>query len=198
MCKKETKFPLLPLHLQFFAESEEGEGQGQDDNHVDDNPDEGQESKATYTEKDFQKKLQEELDKVKAKHNEDIEAARTEAEKLAKMTADEKAKYEFAQREKKVEEKEKEIALRELKAETLKTLSEKNIPHQVIDIVIADNAENTAKNIDAFKTVFDEAVQAAVEQRLSGKSPQVGDGTSTKGTEEQVREQFSNALKGVR
>ncbi|MED4377977.1 DUF4355 domain-containing protein [Schinkia azotoformans] len=199
MLKKETKPLLLPLHLQFFGDGAEGtEDAGQGDNPPSDDLNKGQGETITYTEQDFQKKLQEELAKATAKHNEDIEAARSEAEKLAKMTADEKAKYEFEQREKKVEEKEKEIVLRELRAETLNTLSEKNIPQEVIDIVLADNAENTAKNIDAFKSVFDKAVQAAVEARLSGKSPQVGSGTATKGTEEQVREQFSKALKGVR
>lgn len=146
---------------------------------------------------------QEELNQLladeKAKWEQDaaakIEAAKSEAEKLAKMTADEKAQFELDKRIKELEDKEQSIALRELKAETLKTLSEKGLPADVLDLVLADNAENTLKKVETFKATFDKAVQAAVDERLKGKSPNLGTGTSI---EEQAREQFANALKGAR
>lgn len=188
--KEKKSFLLSVGDLQMFAGGEEppaDNGKGEESDPV------------TYTEEDLQTRIKEALAKAKTDHEAEIAAARSEAEKLAKMTADEKAKFEFEQREQKVEEKEKAIAIRELKVETLKTLSEKSIPQEVLELVLADNAENTAKKIDTFKTVFDKAVQAAVEERLSGKSPSLGNGnTATTAADEQIRSQFSSALKGVR
>lgn len=155
-------------------------------------------AQATYTEEDFQKRLQEELAKVTNKHTDDLAAARTEAEKLAKMNADEKAIYELEQREKALADKEHSIATRELRAETLKALADKdtNLPAEVLDLVIGADAETTTQNIKTFKKVFDAAVQTAVEARLAGKTPTVGTGTAAKGAEEQAREQFAKALGG--
>lgn len=124
-----------------------------------------------------------------------LEESRTEAEKLAKMSSEEKEKFEMDKRLKALEGKEKEIALRELKAETAKSLADKGLPAEVLDLVIADDAETTAKRTDTFKSVFDKAVQAAVEDRLKGKAPSSGGGGG-KSEEDQAREKFAAALKG--
>lgn len=185
---KEEKF--LKLNIQYFADGGEGEGE--------ETPPAGETiPEGTYTEEDFQKRLGEEIEKAVSKHAEELEAAKTEAEKLAKMNAAEKAEHDFKKREQALLDKESNIAARELKAETLKTLSDKQLPSTVIDIVLAADAESTSKNIDAFKDVFDNAVQTAVEERLSGKSPTVGNGGGAKAADEQARETFANALKGV-
>lgn len=187
---------LLPLNLQYFAD-DPPPADPPAANPQDPPPKEG--DPATYAEKEFQKRLQEEISKVTTKHADDLAAARTEAEKLAKMNADEKAKYEFEKREQDLAAKEQDIATRELRAETLKTLADKkyNLPAEVIDLVLGADAETTTKNIETFKTVFDAAVQSAVEERLAGKSPSTGTGGAGKGTEEQIREQFAKGLKGV-
>lgn len=187
----ENKKQWLSLPLQFFSE---GEG--------DSNPEpvgsvEGEEPSTGSLEADYETRLQAEIEKINTQHQAELETARSEAEKLAKMSADEKAKFEFEQRENKLTEKEQAIAARELRSETLNVLSEKSLPHEIIDIVLADDADKTSKNIEAFKSVFDKAVQASVEERLKGTSPQVGNGTAGKGTEEQVREQFAKALGGL-
>ncbi|WP_312124076.1 DUF4355 domain-containing protein [Lysinibacillus boronitolerans] len=183
---------LLPLNIQYLA----------DDPPTDDSQDSpvsNEGDPVTYTEEDFQKRLQEEVAKATTKHADDLAAARTEAEKLAKMNADEKAKYELEKREQDLAAKEQEIAARELRSETLSMLADKkyNLPAEVIDIVLGENAETTIKNIETFKAVFDAAVQKSVEERLAGKSPSTGTSGAGKGTEEQIREQFANGLKGV-
>lgn len=183
---------LVPLNLQYFAEEPPATDPVETDPPTD-NP------APTYTEQEFQTKLQEELAKLKAGHDDEVAAARSEAEKLAKMNADEKAKYELEKREQTLTAKEQEIAARELRSETLNMLADKkyNLPAEVIDLVLGEDAETTTKNIETFKQIFDAAVQSVVEERLAGKSPSVGTGVAAKGAEEQIREQFANGLKGV-
>lgn len=153
---------------------------------------------ATYTEEDFQAKLQEELAKAKAELDNEVASARTEAEKLAKMTADQKAAYEMEKREQELTAKEQKIAARELRSETFNLLADKkyNLPADVIDLVLGEDAETTTKNIETFKQVFDAAVQKVVDNRLAGKSPTVSNSTQAQGAEELAREQFARALTG--
>lgn len=195
---------LLPLDIQFFADGGGDlptEPQGVDNlsGGNEPTPTQSNPEPKTYTEEDLNKRVQEELAKMTAKHQEDLATARTEAEKLAKMNADEKAKYELEKREQELAAKEKEIALRELRAETLKTLADPkyNLPAEVLDLVLTEDSETTNKNIQTFKEVFDKAVQSAIEQRLAGKSPQVGNLPTQKTDEEKVREQFAQALGGL-
>ncbi len=112
------------------------------------------------------------------------------------MTAEQKAEYEREQREAKLAAREADIALRELKAEATKTLAAKDLPVEVLDLVIAIDAKTTNERIDTFKAQFDKAVQAGVEARLQGKTPSGGSGKTAAPAEEQARKQFANALKG--
>lgn len=200
MYDKRTVFKsLLPLDIQTFSEDVDPPNEppaGQGDGAGGEPP---AQTTTTFTEEDFNKRLQEELAKAGIQHQEQLEAALSEAQKLAKMNADEKAKYELEKREQELAVKEKDIATRELRAETVKTLADPkvNLPAEVIDLVLADNAENTSKNIETFKKVFDAAVQTAVESRLTGKAPRVGSGTLATTAEEQAREQFAKALGGT-
>ena len=45
-------------------------------------------------------------------------------------------------------------------------------------MVVGEDKAATEKNVKAIKTKFDEAVQAQVEKRLSGKTPDAGSGVS--------------------
>ncbi|GLC87499.1 DUF4355 domain-containing protein [Lysinibacillus piscis] len=179
---------LLTLNIQYFAD----EPPADDSSAGEENP------APTYTEQDFQTRLQEELAKAKADHENEVATARTEAEKLAKMTADQKATYELEKREQELATKEQKIAARELRSETLNMLADAkyNLPAEVIDLVLGADAETTTKNIETFKQVFDVAVQKSVEERLAGKSPSSGTPTTQNGQLDVIREQFAKALGG--
>ena len=135
---------------------------------------EGQETK-TYTEEEVQRLLQSESDKrvtealkKQAKKNE--EKVR-EAEKLAKMSADEKYEYELEQREKAIAIKEKELALAENKNVASKILADKGISLELVDFVIAEDAETMKSNIDKLDKAFKKSVKNEVEKRLSSSVP---------------------------
>ncbi|MEC1178533.1 DUF4355 domain-containing protein [Metasolibacillus meyeri] len=184
---------LVSLSLQYFADEPPVTDPVETDP-VTDNP------APTYTEQEVQAKVDEAVAQAKANLDNEVATARSEAEKLAKMNAEEKAKYELEKREQALATKEKNIALRELRSETLNMLADKkyNLPADVIELVLGEDAETTTKNIETFKQVFDAAVQKVVDERLAGKSPTVGNGIpQAQGAEELVREQFARALGGV-
>ncbi len=95
-----------------------------------------------------------------------------EAEKLAKMNEEEKFQYQLQEKEKTLADREKQIALMENKNEAVKILSEKKLPVEVIDFLVADDADKTMKNINLFEKVF----AAAVKERIPSNTPK---GTNT-------------------
>ena len=107
------------------------------------------------------------------------EAAVAEALKVAGMDKDAKAKYEQEQAEEKMAKREADIARRELRADAREVLAEKQIPAEFLDMLLGSDLKATKANADAFKTKFDAAVQAQVEKRLAGKTPQGGNGSQS-------------------
>lgn len=100
-----------------------------------------------------------------------ITEAVTEAEKLAKMKSDEKAKYEQEKRIKELEKRERDITTRELKAQAYETLAEKNLPKELIDALNFSDAETCNASIEAVEKAFQNAVKKAVDDRLRSKPP---------------------------
>jgi hypothetical protein len=138
--------------------------------------DEGkEEEKQTYTLEEVQKLLQQEGDRrvsaaLKKAEKKNAEKLK-EAEKLAKMNADEKFQYELEQREKAIEAKEKELALAENKNEASKILAEKGISLDLVDFVVAEDAETMNTNISLLDKAFKASVKAEVEKRLKSSTP---------------------------
>lgn len=150
---------------------------------------EGQVEPKTYTQEEVDKLLQSEADrrvsealKKQAKKNE--EKVR-EAEKLAKMSADEKYEYELEQREKAIQAKEKELALAENKNVASKILADKGLSLELVDFVIAEDAETMKSNIDVLEIAFKKSVKAEVEKRLGSPVPKKNLGNPDSITREQ-------------
>lgn len=102
----------------------------------------------------------------------EIEEARTEAQKLAKMNADEREKHEREKREAMLKEREAEITRRELRATALETLAEKGLPKELADLLPYTDADTTQAAIDSTERVFRAAVEKAVTDRMRGTAPQ--------------------------
>ncbi len=116
------------------------------------------------------------IDGLLARQQEAQEAAVAEALRVAGMDAESKEKYRREQADKKLEQREADLARRELKADARGVLEEKEIPAEFLDMLLGKDLKETQANADAFKTKFDAAVQAQVEKRLVGKTPQGGNG----------------------
>ena len=129
----------------------------------------------TYTQEEVDKLLQSEVDrritsalKKQAKNN---EAKIKEAQKLAQMNESEKFQYELEQREKAIAEKEKALALAENKNEASKILADKGLSLDLVDFVIAEDAETMNSNIRLLDKAFKDSVKREVEKRLGSSAP---------------------------
>lgn len=135
---------------------------------------EGHEEK-TYTQAEVDALLQAETDRrvtsaLKKAEQKNAEKLK-EAQKLAQMNEQEKYEYELSQRERAIAEKERALALAENKNEASKILAEKGISLQLVDFVVAEDAETMKANIDLLDSAFKQSVKAEVEKRLAGNAP---------------------------
>lgn len=94
-----------------------------------------------------------------------------EAQKLAKMDEEQKFQYELEQREKAIADKERELAIAENKAVASQILADRGISAQLVDFVVAEDADDMKANIDLLDGAFKASVKAEVEKRLASKTP---------------------------
>lgn len=92
----------------------------------------------------------------------------SEAEKLAKMTKDERDRYNLQKRIKNLEKREAEITKKELQATAKNALAEKELPVELADLLNYTDAKACNDSIEALEKAFQSAVGAAVEERLKG------------------------------
>lgn len=167
---------LLKMDLQMFAEPEGGDSndpgepeKSTDKNEPADKPKDKLEAK--YTDEDVDKIINDKFAKWQEKQAEKI----AEAEKLAKMNADDREKYEFEQLQKELAEYKQKDTFYSLSKEAGKMLSEHGIQanDELLQFVVKDDAEGTQSAVNAFVDVFNKAVESQVKEKLSGKAPRV-------------------------
>lgn len=136
---------------------------------------EGQDAPKTYTQEEVDALLQQEgdrrvtaaLKKQEEKNNRKVR----EAEKLAQMNAQQRYEYELEQREAELIEKERRLTLAENSAEASKILGEKGLSLELVDFVVAEDAETMNANIATLEKAFKASVKAEVEKRLGSATP---------------------------
>ena len=139
---------------------------------------ETQDDKLTFTPKEFDsevdKRIANALQTAKAKWDEEKQTEISNAEKLAKMSAAERKEAEDKAKQETLDKREKELNMREYRYEAKHQLEENGLPDSFVDMVLSEDAETTKNNIGAIKAEFDKAIEAAVNERLKGKTPQSG------------------------
>lgn len=135
-------------------------------------------SERTFTRAEFGKAVAAEIAKVRAsweaEQAEALELAKSEGERLAKLTKDERAKEEEAKRIKAIEEREQAIAEREMKMATMALLVEEGLPQEFLGHVLAPTAEEVKAKISDLRNVFDKEVEKRVNERLVQSAPRRG------------------------
>ena len=137
------------------------------------------EGKDTYTKEEVEELLRQEADRrvneAMRRAKRQKEAAikevekRKEAEKLAAMSAEQKAQYELEQRERELAEREERLAVAENTAEAVKVLTSKGMSAGLVDLVVASDA--MMERISLLDKEFKASVKAEVEKRLAGTTP---------------------------
>jgi hypothetical protein len=117
-----------------------------------------------------------------------MQEARTEAEKMAKMNAEQKAQYEREKQAKELADREAAITKRELMATAKEQLAEKGLPISLASVLNYSSAEECTASMDAVGKAFQEAVEKAVNDRLAGgKPPKKADNPAATYTMEQIK-----------
>lgn len=146
----------------------------------------GQTEAKTYTQEELDELLQKEGDRrvsaAEKKWHKDLEQqiqdAKNEGERLAKMTAKEKQDAERAKADRELAEAQAALNRERLEFQATKLLAEKGLPIDFAPHLVADDAEGTKAAIDAFEKAFKEAVQEAVTDKLKSNAPAAGGGAS--------------------
>lgn len=146
----------------------------------------------TYTEEEVLKLIQSEADKRVSQalktQQAKFEKQMSEAEKLREMDESQRETYKLQQRIAELEEANKAFALAENKATLARSLSERKLPVQFVDYLVADDAEVMMANVNEFEKVFKAAVNDAVSAQIAGKVPR---GTADKAQGTLTREDFA-------
>lgn len=175
----------MRMNLQFFADQEDGAGSEGDGGGS------GAESmsfddflKGDGNQAEFDRRMNKAIETA-VKNAQDKWQLMTddkvsEAEKLAKMNKEEKAAYMLQKEKNELSAREAAVTRKELMAEAKGTLAEKKLPVSLAEILDYKDAETCKTSIETVKKAFQEAVQAAVEQKLKGgtppqKAPEEGD-----------------------
>lgn len=135
----------------------------------------------TYTEKELQSYADKRVTEAMKTARQKFENEKKEAERLASMSAEERFNEELSKREKELADREKAVMMLENKQAATAILMEKGLPISLVDLVLADTAEDMKTRIDALDKEFNNSVKAEIEKRLGGNTPKkVGESALTK------------------
>lgn len=198
-------FCKVPMNLQLFAEGGDGagadggngggsgEGAGGEGGAGGDTPPSFDDFlKTGGNQAEFDRRVQKAVNTAVTKAQEKWQALAddklSEAEKLAKMTKEEKAQYMQKKREKELTDREAAITRKELMAEAKNTLASDGLPQELAEVLDYSDADTCKKSMEKVKEVFQRAVETAVEEKLKGGKPpkKAPGGDAQKALEEQV------------
>lgn len=139
---------------------------------VDNQPEETkQEEVKTFTQEEIDEMVKSNVDRAVAKALHKADEQRKEAEKLAAMNAKEKAEYEINKKAQDLEERERNIQLRELTAEAKDMLIEKGLSSDLASILDYKDAESVKESINIIEAAINMEAEKQVIERLKGRTP---------------------------
>lgn len=145
----------------------------------------------SFSQEEVNKMLQAEGDRrvsmALAKQEQRFKAQMAEAEKLKAMDESQRKEYEFEQRIKDFEAREKEFVLTQNKLEASKVMAQRGLPVSFVDYLVADNADDMLANINTFEQAFKSAVADAVSAKIASPTPRSGSATQTGMTKDAFR-----------
>lgn len=193
---------MLPMKLQYFAEDPKplddpaggngGEPKTKNDPEPKPNPEDKPEGGKSFTRDDVAKMLNAEKQKWQEEHNSELEKAKSEGAKLAKMSAKEREEAETKKKLDDLEKREQDLDRRELEVATKNELATNNLPESFLNIVIGSDAESTNANIKQVKETFDKAVKEAVTESLKSPLPKSGNPTSGDSMTSRIQQNLAN------
>lgn len=177
---------LMPMKLQFFSENPDG---GQDTPPAEqttppeDKP-KGEETGKTFSRDELAKIVAAETKKARASWEQEAEAKKEEAKKLAKMNAEEKLQHELEQKEAEIAELKRGQTLNEMKSEASKMLSGAGLPQddELLGLIVSEDAEATKKAVAVITNFASQIKKENARQSTPGEGGQFSADKNTKQT----------------
>lgn len=128
----------------------------------------------TFSQEQVNEMISKRIAEMKLRNAEDSERrlneAKIEWERQQKLTDEERASEETRRREEALNNKEREIALRENRADAKEALIAKNMAPDLVDFVATDDQKTTQQNIENLAKIWSKAVAAATEDKIKGSA----------------------------
>lgn len=137
-------------------------------------------TEVTFTQSDLDReadrRVAKALEKQKADMQAKIEAAKSEGEKLAKMSADEKAAEEAKQRMEALKAREDAIKAKELSFATKDLLAKNGLPDTLADsLTVLGDADAISKAVATLKETLDQEIKNGIQTAAQSSAPAAGD-----------------------
>ena len=141
---------------------------------------------------EFDKKIAKALETAKGKweteYNTKLEDAKTEAQKLAKMNAQQKAEHERDKLQKELDKLRGEKARAEMAKEARRMCADANfnVSDDILSSIIRSDGDTTKEAVESFIELFKGEVEKAVKDALKGNSFKRGTGSNGGVTKEDI------------
>lgn len=179
---------MFPFDLQLFAAGADGgagdagdssQGGAEDTGTIESKADDaGKDGKDTFDQDTLDAKIADALKAARKEWEKEAAAkakkAKADAQRLEKLSEEERTREELENLRKELEQKEANVARKELELSMTKVMAKEGVPHEFLNHLIGEDSESTLKNIKGFKKLFDKKVEEAVNERLKSKAPDAG------------------------
>lgn len=176
----------MPMHLQYFAEQDGGTQETTSAETTETTTDETkkEETGKTFSRDDVAKMIAAETKKARASWEQEAEAKKEEAKRLAKMNAEEKLQHELEQKEAEIAELKRNQTLSEMKSEASKMLSSASLPQddELLGLIVSEDAEATKKAVSIITKFASQIKKENARQSTPGEGGQFTADKETKQT----------------
>lgn len=129
----------------------------------------------TFTQDEVNEVVRKRISEMKAKNEEAtklrIEEALAEYDRQSKLSDEQKADEALKKKNQEIEERERQVTLRERRSEALEILVKKELPTELVDFVVDEDADKTATNIDNLTEAWNKAMEEKVKEKIAGTTP---------------------------
>lgn len=137
-------------------------------------------TEVTFTQSDLDReadrRVAKALEKQKADMQAKIEAAKSEGERLAKMSADEKAAEEAKAKMDALKQREQAVKQKELSLATRALLSDSGLPDGLADsLTVLGDADAIKQAVETLKATVDEGIKQGIQANARTTAPSNGD-----------------------
>ena len=177
---------LMSMKLQFFAEQDGGSQETTSTETTETTTDgaKKEETGKTFSRDEVAKMIAAETKKARASWEQEAEAKKEEAKKLAKMNAEEKLQHELEQKEAEIAELKRGQTLNEMKSEASKMLSGAGLPQddELLGLIVSEDAEATKKAVAVITNFASQIKKENARQSTPGEGGQFSADKKTKQT----------------